>query len=78
MGIIVMSSLWAFLAWTLIRTLFFGARMIPEELDKICVGGGDEARELVRFLRTAEVWAIIATGSALALAGAVIQLILAY
>jgi hypothetical protein len=40
--------------------------------------GSDDAATVQRFLRIAEVWAIIAVGSALTLAAAVIQLVLAY
>ena len=40
--------------------------------------GGEEAVQLARFLRLAEVWAIIMIGSALTLVAAVIQLALAY
>ena len=44
---------------------------------KIREGGGKDAAEAARFLRAAEVWAILAIGSVLALAAAVIQLRLA-
>ena len=40
--------------------------------------GGEEAVELARFLRLAEVWAIIMIGSGLGLVAAVIQLAIAY
>jgi hypothetical protein len=40
--------------------------------------GSDDAATAQRFLHIAEVWAIIAAGSALSLAAAVIQLVLAY
>jgi hypothetical protein len=40
--------------------------------------GGEEAVELARFLRLAEVWAIIMIGSGLGLVAALIQLAIAY
>lgn len=40
--------------------------------------GGEEAVELARFLRLAEVWAIIMIGSGLGLVAAAIQLAIAY
>ncbi len=51
---------------------------MPGRLAQIRAKGGDEAVEMARFLRSAEVWAILMIGSALALAAAVIQLALAY
>ena len=52
--------------------------LMPGRLAQIRAKGGDEAVEMARFLRSAEVWAILMIGSALALAAAVIQLALAY
>jgi hypothetical protein len=40
--------------------------------------GGEEAVELARFLRLAEIWAIIMIGSGLGLVAAVIQLAISY
>jgi hypothetical protein len=50
----------------------------PAQLARIRTEGGDEAVQLAQFLRQAEVWGIIMIGSALGLAAAVIQLVLAY
>jgi hypothetical protein len=50
----------------------------PAQLARIRTEGGDEAVQLAQFLRQAEVWGIIMVGSALGLAAAVIQLVLAY
>jgi uncharacterized membrane protein len=49
----------------------------PAQLARIRTEGGDEAVQLAQFLRQAEVWGIIMIGSALGLAAAVIQLVLA-
>ena len=51
---------------------------LPGKLRELRAEGGDEAVQLARFLRLAEVWTILMIGSALALAAAVIQLALAY
>jgi hypothetical protein len=50
----------------------------PAQLARIRTEGGEEAVQLAQFLRQAEVWGIIMIGSALGLAAAVIQLVLAY
>jgi hypothetical protein len=51
--------------------------LLPESIAPVRSRGGDEAVELARFLRLAEVWFILMIGSALALAAALIQLALA-
>ena len=52
--------------------------LLPESVARVRARGGDEAVELARFLRLAEIWVILMLGSALALAAAAIQLVLAY
>ena len=52
--------------------------LMPHKLREIRASGGEEAVQMARFLRSAEVWAILMVGSALALAAAVIQLALTY
>ena len=65
--------------WLLIVTLALGTIVLmPGSLKEIRAAGGDDAVQLARFARLAEVWAILMVGSALALAAAVIQLALAY
>jgi hypothetical protein len=59
----------------LARLIFVGFRAT---LTRLRAEGGGEAVELARFLRLAGVWTIIMIGSALALAAAVVQLVLAY
>jgi hypothetical protein len=59
----------------LARLIFVGLRAT---LTRFRAEGGEEAVELARFLRLAGVWTIIMIGSALALAVAIIQLVLAY
>ena len=65
--------------WMAIATLALGTIvMMPNRLKEIRAAGGDDAVQLARFARLAEVWAILMAGSALALVAAVIQLTLAY
>jgi hypothetical protein len=52
--------------------------LMPRKLAELRSKGGEEAVQMARFIRSAEVWAILMVGSALALAAAVIQLALAY
>jgi len=52
--------------------------LMPRTLAQLRAKGGDEAVQMARFIRSAEVWAILMLGSALALVAAVIQLALAY
>lgn len=65
---------WLFLPKVILFTLV----SMPGKLDQLFTKGGDEAVQLARSLRLAEVWAILMIGSALALAAAIIQLVLAY
>jgi hypothetical protein len=65
--------------WLLIaRMAVFTLVLMPMSLKQIRTDGGEEAVQLVRFARAAEVWAILMIGSALALIAAIIQLVLAY
>jgi hypothetical protein len=50
----------------------------PGRLQDLRAKGGDEAVRLAQYLRAARIWAILMIGSALALAGAAIQLALTY
>jgi hypothetical protein len=52
--------------------------LAPGYLARIHVEGGDEAVQLARFIRQAQVWTILTMASAIGLAGAAIQLALAY
>jgi hypothetical protein len=64
--------------WLVIAKLaLFSIILFPSDLAQIRAKGGDDAVQLARFLRLAEVWGIIMAGSALALAAAVIQLVFA-
>ena len=61
--------------------LRFGVKILfrlPEALGRARVEGGEQAIQLARFMRLAEVWAVLMIGSALALAAAAIQLAVAY
>lgn len=51
---------------------------MPGRMAQLRAKGGDEAVELARFMRLAQVWGVIMIGSAIGLATAVIQLVLAY
>lgn len=61
------------LIWISLVLLF----RVTKAAARIRAGGGEQGAQLAQFLRLAEVWGIIALGSALALAAAVIQLRLA-
>jgi len=52
--------------------------LMPRRLAQLRDKGGEEAVQMARFIRAAEVWAIFMIGSGLALVGATIQLALAY
>ncbi len=66
-------------AWLrIVKVILAGIISIPGELTQLRADGGEEAVQLVRFLRLAKIWTILMIGSALALAAAVIQLALAY
>jgi hypothetical protein len=52
--------------------------LMPHKLREVRARGGEEAVQMARFLRSAEVWAILMVGSALALVAAAIQLALTY
>lgn len=65
---------WFFIA----RLALFTLVLMPSSLKQIRAHGGEEAVQLARFARLAEVWTILMVGSALGLAAAVIQLALAY
>jgi hypothetical protein len=67
-------SKWLFIA----RMAVFTIVLMPVSLKQIRTDGGEEAVQLARFARAAEVWAILMIGSALALVAATIQLVLAY
>lgn len=60
------------------RSVLNAVILMPRKLAQLRAKGGDEAVELARFMRLAQVWGIIMIGSALGLAAAVIQLVLAY
>lgn len=60
------------------RLALFTIVLMPSSLKQIRADGGEEAVQLARFARLAEVWTILMVGSALGLAAAVIQLGLAY
>ena len=51
--------------------------LMPRKLSQLRAKGGDQAVDMVRLIRSAEVWAIIMAGSALTLVAACIQLALA-
>ena len=70
---------WHLPSWLfLLKAVLFTIVVMPGKFSQIRTKGGDEAVQLARSLRAAEVWAIIMVGSALALMAAVIQLVLAY
>jgi hypothetical protein len=60
-----------------LKVAFLAIFYFPRNLVQIGNGNGDDAVKLAQFLRLAMVWGILMVGSALALAGAVIQLVLA-
>jgi hypothetical protein len=60
------------------RSILSAVILMPRKLAQLRAKGGDEAVQMARFIRLAEVWAILMVGSALALVAAVIQLALAY
>jgi hypothetical protein len=60
------------------RSILSAIIVMPRRLAQLRAKGGEEAVELVRYLRLTVVWTIIMIGSALALAAAAIQLALAY
>ena len=61
------------LIWVNLVLLF----RVTKAVARICAGGEEKGVQLAQFLRLAEVWGILAIGSILALATAVIQLRLA-
>jgi hypothetical protein len=74
LGVIVNRALWLRLKlWFNLNLLF----RFPKAVTRIRAKGGDDAVQLAQFLRLTEVWGILMVGSALALAGACIQLALA-
>jgi hypothetical protein len=50
---------------------------MPRTMARIHANGGQNAVDMVRFLRAAEIWGILMVGSALTLAAACIQLAIA-
>jgi hypothetical protein len=52
--------------------------VMPRRLAQLRAAGGDDAVQLARFLRFAQVWGILMLGSALALVAACIQPALAW
>jgi ABC-type enterobactin transport system permease subunit len=60
-----------------LKVAFLAIFYFPRNLVQIGNGNGDDAVKLAQFLRLAMVWGILMVGSALALAGAVIQPVLA-
>jgi hypothetical protein len=58
------------LIWFNLALLF----RVTKAAGRIRAGGGEQGAQLARFLRLAEVWGVLAIGSVLALAAAVIQL----
>ena len=85
---------WTSVCWTLLRlptrirtlraklannTTIPGALLLmPRRLSRLRAKGGDRAVEMARLIRSAQVWAILMIGSAIALVAAAIQLALAY
>ena len=61
---------------------FFGNQsaviVMPRRLAQLRAAGGDDAVQLARFLRLAQVWGILMLGSALALVAACIRPALAW
>jgi hypothetical protein len=52
--------------------------VMPRRLAQLRAAGGDDAVQLARFLRLAQVWGILMLGSALALVAACIRPALAW
>jgi len=60
------------------RSILSAVILMPHTLAQLRAKGGEEAVQMARFIRLAEVWSILMIGSALALAAGIIQLVLAY
>lgn len=60
------------------QTILGAIFIMPSRLIGLYLKGGEEAVQLARFLRLAQVWGILMIGSAITLAAAAIQLALAY